>query len=79
MKIQGGILIILVFIGSATWAHHNPVTYDGKTTVKITGTVVKARFGFPHSRYAIDVRADDTSTDHRLLQTTIVPGRTLHS
>jgi hypothetical protein len=69
MKIQGGILIILVFAGSATWAHHNPVVYDGKVTVKITGTVAKAHFGFPHSRYALDVQGDDGSTERWTLMT----------
>jgi hypothetical protein len=69
MKTLVGVLIILVFIGSATWAHHNPVTYDGKITVKITGTVAKSHFGLPHSRYAIDVRAVDGSTERWTLMT----------
>ncbi len=44
-----------LFLTVPTQAHHNPVIYDGKQEVKISGVVKSARFGFPHSRYLIDV------------------------
>ena len=50
-------------------AHHNPVVYDGKTTVKITGTVVAARYGFPHSRYMLEVVGEDGETERWTLMT----------
>jgi hypothetical protein len=50
-------------------AHHNPVVYDGKRTVELTGVVTAARFAFPHSRYLIDVVADDGSVERWTLMT----------
>lgn len=50
-------------------AHHNPVVYDGKTTVTISGAVTAARYGFPHSQYAIDVTAADGSIEKWVLMT----------
>jgi len=48
-----------VLLSVPTQAHHNPVIYDGKQEVKISGVVKSARFGFPHSRYLIDVENRD--------------------
>ena len=48
-----------IFLTVPTLAHHNPVIYDGKQEVKIVGVVKSARFGFPHSRYLIDVENQD--------------------
>ena len=53
----------------AASAHHNPVVYDGKRTVSITGVVTYARFGYPHSRYTIEVRGDDGETESWTLMT----------
>ena len=50
-------------------AHHNPVVYDGKTTVTISGTVTAARYGNPHSQYAIDVTNDDGEIEKWVLMT----------
>jgi hypothetical protein len=50
-------------------AHHNPVVYDGKTTVTITGTVTAARYGFPHSQYAIDVTNEAGEIEKWVLMT----------
>ena len=50
-------------------AHHSVLHYDGKTEVKITGTVTRARFGFPHSVYRLDVTADDGSVEKWVLST----------
>ena len=50
-------------------AHHSVLHYDGKTEVKITGTVTRARFGFPHSVYRLDVTAADGSTEQWILST----------
>lgn len=48
----------LLFAGAAG-AHHSVLHFDGKIEVKITGVVTKARFGFPHSVYRIDVTGED--------------------
>lgn len=50
-------------------AHHNPVVYDGKVTVTISGTVTAARYGYPHSQYAIDVSNADGEIEKWLLMT----------
>ena len=50
-------------------AHHSVLHYDGKTEVTITGTVTRARFGFPHSVYRLDVTADDGSVEKWVLST----------
>ena len=50
-------------------AHHSVLHYDGKTEVKITGTVTRARFGFPHSVYRLDVTAEDGNTEKWVLST----------
>ncbi len=63
---------ILIHVFLTAWvltaaAHHNPVVYDGKRTVTITGVVTAARFAFPHSRYSIDVTAEDGTVERWLL------------
>ena len=63
------ILFLLIAVCVPVAAHHNPVVYDGKQTVKITGVVKSARFAFPHSRYVIEVSKDDGSTEQWLLMT----------
>ena len=45
------------------------MVYDGKKTVKLTGTVTQARFGFPHSRYIIEVTDDSGETERWTLMT----------
>lgn len=50
-------------------AHHSVLHYDGKRTVTITGIVKKARFGYPHSIYRIEVTAADGSTEEWVLST----------
>lgn len=50
-------------------AHHNPVVYDGKRTVTLTGVITFARYGFPHSRYRIEVTGDDGSAETWTLMT----------
>jgi hypothetical protein len=63
-------LVAAVYLlSSVAVAHHNPVVYDGKTTVTITGTVTAARYGFPHSQYAIDVVDENGLTEEWLLMT----------
>ena len=69
MKLTTLMLVMLVFACNAASAHHNPVVYDGKTTVTITGTVKKARFGFPHSRYQIEVTNENGSQEQWTLMT----------
>jgi len=61
-------LVSLLFAGTAT-AHHSVLHYDGKTEVRITGVVTKARFGYPHSIYRIDVTAEDGSVEEWILST----------
>ncbi|MDX1405224.1 MAG: DUF6152 family protein [Woeseiaceae bacterium] len=50
-------------------AHHSVLHYDGKRTETISGIVTKARFGYPHSIYRIEVKNDDGSTDEWVLST----------
>lgn len=45
------------------------MSYDGKKEVKLTGTVVAARFGFPHSRYVIEVKNEKGEVDRWTLMT----------
>ena len=54
----------ILFAGTST-AHHSVLHYDGKTEMQISGVVTKARFGFPHSVYRIDVTGDDGSVVQR--------------
>jgi hypothetical protein len=50
-------------------AHHSVLNYDGKVTVKISGIVTAARFGYPHSIYRINVTNDDGETEKWVLST----------
>lgn len=50
-------------------AHHSVLNYDGKVTIKITGTVTAARFGYPHSIYRIDVTNDAGEVEKWVLST----------
>ncbi len=50
-------------------AHHSVLHYDGKMIVTISGVVKKARFGYPHSIYRIEVTADDGSKEEWVLST----------
>ena len=58
----------LLFTGT-TSAHHSVLHYDGKIEVKISGVVTKARFGFPHSIYRIDVTGEDGVVEEWILST----------
>jgi hypothetical protein len=69
MKTFGFFLAISALIASSAFAHHNPVVYDGKITVKITGVVTAAHYGFPHSRYALDVESEDGIIEKWVLMT----------
>ncbi len=60
LRILLAIATTLLIAGPAP-AHHSVLHYDGKTEVKITGVVTKARFGYPHSIYRIDVTGADGS------------------
>jgi len=61
--------ITLVIFARPLPAHHSVLNYDGKTEVKISGTVTRARFGFPHSIYRIDVTTGDGSVEEWILST----------
>ncbi len=50
-------------------AHHSVLHYDGKKEVTISGVVTKARFGYPHSIYRIEVTAEDGSKEEWVLST----------
>ena len=68
-----GLLVIstTLFCGLSTTAsaHHSELLYDGKKEVTISGVVTKARFGYPHSIYRIDVTAEDGSKQEWVLST----------
>lgn len=68
LKFSIMILVGSLFAGAAA-AHHSVLHYDGKTEVKITGVVTKARFGYPHSIYRIEVTADNGSIENWVLST----------
>ena len=55
--------------GAPALAHHSVLHYDGKTEVKITGVVPRARFGFPHSVYRLDVTDDNGAVTEWVLST----------
>ena len=69
MKLLRHTLVFLVFVPLFVAAHHNPVVYDGKRTVTLTGVVKAARFGFPHSRYRIEVTNDAGEAESWTLMT----------
>ena len=59
----------LPLIGAQAESHHSVLNYDGKTEITISGIVTKARFGFPHSVYRIDVTGDDGNVEEWVLST----------
>lgn len=61
--------ILLCGFSTTVLAHHSVLLYDGKKTVTISGVVKKARFGYPHSIYRIEVTADDGSKEEWVLST----------
>lgn len=71
-KTAASLVIMVLLTGTysiPSSAHHSVLHYDGKRTVTITGIVKKARFGYPHSIYRIEVAADDGSTEEWVLST----------
>jgi len=68
LKVAIAIAASVLFASTAV-AHHSVLHYDGKIEVKITGVVTKARFGFPHSIYRIDVTGEDGSVEEWILST----------
>jgi hypothetical protein len=63
------VITAAIFFAGTSTAHHSVLHYDGKTEIKISGVVTKARFGFPHSVYRIDVTGDDGSVEEWILTT----------
>jgi len=63
------VALTLALIVKPLPAHHSVLNYDGKTEVKISGFVTRARFGFPHSIYRIDVANEDGSVEEWILST----------
>lgn len=59
----------LFLYASPSAGHHSVLHYDGKTEIKITGVVTRARFGFPHSVYRLDVTNDDGTVEKWILST----------
>lgn len=62
-------LAAFLFAALPSAAHHSVLHYDGKTEVKITGVVTRARFGFPHSVYRLDVAGEDGAIEKWILST----------
>ena len=67
--LMAAVSLALALLTGPAAAHHSVLNYDGKTEVKISGIVTKARFGFPHSIYRIDVTAEDGSVEEWILST----------
>ena len=63
------VVMSLIVFARPSPAHHSVLNYDGKTEVKISGIVTRARFGFPHSIYRIDVTTEDGSIEEWILST----------
>lgn len=57
------LLLFLIVLATPAAAHHSVLNFDGKKQLTISGVVTKARFGFPHSKFQIEVTADDGSTE----------------
>ena len=55
--------VLMSLIAFPVMAHHSVLNFDGKKQVQISGVVKKARFGFPHSKYQIEVTAEDGSIE----------------
>ena len=56
-------IALLALFGLPASAHHSVLNFDGKKKVTISGVVKKARFGFPHSKYQIEVTSVDSSVE----------------
>ncbi len=61
--------VLIGTYSTSTSAHHSVLHYDGKKEVTISGVVTKARFGYPHSIYRIEVTAEDGSQEEWVLST----------
>lgn len=58
------LLLILgvVLIGRATWAHHSPAAeFDPDVPVKVTGTIQRVEWQNPHVWFFVDVTEEDGS------------------
>lgn len=53
------LLLLLTSASTPVTAHHSIQLYDKATLVTIEGTITKAKFGFPHSRYYIEIEDSD--------------------
>jgi hypothetical protein len=60
---------LAIIIVPESLAHHSVIYYDGKRVVTISGVVIKARFGYPHSIYQIEVTSEDGSSEMWTLST----------
>jgi len=67
--LTAAVALTLALLAGPLPAHHSVLNYDGKTEVKISGIVTRARFGFPHSIYRIDVTTEDGSVEEWILST----------
>jgi hypothetical protein len=66
--LASGALLMVSYAMPAS-AHHSVLHYDGKKVVTISGVVKKARFGYPHSIYRIEVTSEDGSKEEWVLST----------
>ncbi len=62
-------MLLSASVANPASAHHSVLHYDGKRTVMITGTITKARFGYPHSIYRIEVTNADGTNEEWVLST----------
>jgi hypothetical protein len=64
------ISVVLISVHAApAAAHHSVLHYDGKKVVTISGVIKKARFGYPHSIYRIQVTDEDGIKEEWVLST----------
>jgi hypothetical protein len=68
VKLTISVVLFCVHVAPAA-AHHSVLHYDGKKVVTISGVVTKARFGYPHSIYRIEVTSDDGTKEEWVLST----------
>lgn len=62
-------IMLTIVLSSDALAHHSVIYYDGKRVVTVSGVVKKARFGYPHSIYEIEVAAENGSVEMWTLST----------
>jgi hypothetical protein len=64
------LLTLLVVLGSplSSYAHHGNAIYDMKRTVTLTGTVTQLMLANPHSSIAFDVKNDQGTVDHWVVE-----------